>query len=301
MRIDQIHQFLSIAQTHSLTQSAAALYISPQGLSRSIAALEKECGMMLFERTTAGMILTDKGRRVAEHAQLVWDAYCDFEREVSRLSLDQAPSSESISLCVAPLVTLGDIFPSMLDEISMVFPGLEVNILERDSYSMLDEVDAMTDSRRLSTVMVATIPDYKMSDYVQNDQFDITVLRDFPMVARVAAGHPLADRRVVSCAELAHEKILCFNEPVIEDVVHHLLDKYGGPHFVFKGSIRNLVGRFPDAVSIAGQHSEGMMRDDIVSIPIRDTIHVRMVAVTMSPASAFMREIVECIARSVQK
>ena len=53
--------FLRLYEKKSLRPAAEELYISPQGLSRTIQALEDELDVMLFRRTRQGMEPTAAG------------------------------------------------------------------------------------------------------------------------------------------------------------------------------------------------------------------------------------------------
>ena len=61
MTIHQIECFLEVAHTLNFTEAASRLYISQQGLSRQISALENELELRLFERTTREVRLTRSG------------------------------------------------------------------------------------------------------------------------------------------------------------------------------------------------------------------------------------------------
>ena len=148
------------------------------------------------------------------------------------------------------------------------------------------------------TCMVATVPEYQVPSYLGEGKFAVSKICEVPMVVRVDKGHPFARRQSVTRAEVARERIVCFNEPVVEEIVHHLLDEYGEPDFAFKGSIRNLLGRFPEAVLISGGYSPQGPSENVVTVPIRDTIQVHVVAITANPAPPLVVGIVECIARA---
>ena len=51
-----------ICETHSFSAAARELYVTPQGISKSIDKLEKELGVPLFARTRTGIELTAMGR-----------------------------------------------------------------------------------------------------------------------------------------------------------------------------------------------------------------------------------------------
>lgn len=305
MYVDQIRYFLDVAETLSVNQSATGLFISPQGLSRSISQLEKEVGLTLFVRTNRGMKLTSAGKQFKEYALALWQAYCEFERNVARID-DGAKEAkgESINLAVAPLISVCDLLPDIMGEIAGAFPGEQLNITELASNALTSFFENMSDEELSRTVAIATIPEYQMDSFVPDDKrLSVTELRTVPMVASVDREHPLASKRLVTRAELAREEILCFNEPVLEEIAHYLLDEYGGPKFAFKGSIRNLVGRFPHAVAISAlldeKDASRVGGERIVSVPIRDTVRTHIVAIAAEPKPLRIRRVIDCVARAI--
>jgi LysR family nitrogen assimilation transcriptional regulator len=69
--IKQLTFFLHVAECGSLTRAQARLAVTPSILSRQIAALEKELNQRLFERNGRGVVLTEAGRQLLAHAQLI--------------------------------------------------------------------------------------------------------------------------------------------------------------------------------------------------------------------------------------
>lgn len=299
VNINQIRYFLDVAETGSVNQSALNLYISPQGLSRSIAQLEKGLGFELFARSNRGMTLTDEGQAFIGPALKIAQSYREFQREVSVLSSQSARwAAESLNLQVAPLLTVSDSLSKILANIGEEFPSLRINVAERNSYDMVPFAQGLSEEQLRRTCMVATVPEYQVPSYLGEGKFAVSKICEVPMVVRVDKGHPFARRQSVTRAEVARERIVCFNEPVVEEIVHHLLDEYGEPDFAFKGSIRNLLGRFPEAVLISGGYSPQGPSENVVTVPIRDTIQVHVVAITANPAPPLVAGIVECIARA---
>lgn len=76
MRIESLRYLIELSHHDSFYEAAKHLFISQQGLSKSIASLEKELDVRLVERQRNGMRLTPEGRLVVRHAkQIVTD--CD--------------------------------------------------------------------------------------------------------------------------------------------------------------------------------------------------------------------------------
>ena len=59
MTLNQILYFRKVARLENYHQAAEELYISQPSLSRSMAALESELGITLFEKKGRGVVLTN--------------------------------------------------------------------------------------------------------------------------------------------------------------------------------------------------------------------------------------------------
>lgn len=82
MTILQIECFVETAKTGNISKAAARLFMSQQGVSKHIRALEKELGFPLFERHNMGVRLTESG----EAMFAVWDPAI----QAHRTALDKA-------------------------------------------------------------------------------------------------------------------------------------------------------------------------------------------------------------------
>lgn len=84
MRTEQILLALNIAREHSVKDGADATFISHANASIMLKALEKELGYPLFERTSSGMIPTEKGNEFVKYA-------VQIERSLQAISLIKVP------------------------------------------------------------------------------------------------------------------------------------------------------------------------------------------------------------------
>ena len=85
MTLNQILYFRKVARLENYHQAAEELYISQPSLSRSMAALESELGITLFEKKGRGVVLTNAGRLFLEHADRI-AGDCDIDRKSTRLN-----------------------------------------------------------------------------------------------------------------------------------------------------------------------------------------------------------------------
>ncbi len=69
MDLKQLEYFRHVAELGSFTRAAAYLSVVQPALSRQVRQLEIELGQNLFERNGRGVVLTDAGSRLLEHAR----------------------------------------------------------------------------------------------------------------------------------------------------------------------------------------------------------------------------------------
>lgn len=86
MKIEQLYYFKSLSQTHSFNKTADDFFISPQGLNKSLKALEKEFGVRFFESDKKGTLLTDNGILFLEQATQIIEIYENLKKHYEKNS-----------------------------------------------------------------------------------------------------------------------------------------------------------------------------------------------------------------------
>jgi DNA-binding transcriptional LysR family regulator len=77
---------LALGQHRNFARAAEALHLTQPSLSRSIAALEGQLGVTLFDRTRHGVVPTAFGQVVLERGDLVLRREADLRREIGLLA-----------------------------------------------------------------------------------------------------------------------------------------------------------------------------------------------------------------------
>ena len=62
-RFHELTSFITVVEAGGFSAAARRLGDSQSGMSKSISALEKRLGVMLFNRSTRSVTLTDQGRK----------------------------------------------------------------------------------------------------------------------------------------------------------------------------------------------------------------------------------------------
>lgn len=78
-----LRYFVEVAHTGSLAAASENLHVAVSAISRQIAKLEQEVGTPLFERMPRGMVLTEPGELLAQHAR---KALLDSETVIAEIS-----------------------------------------------------------------------------------------------------------------------------------------------------------------------------------------------------------------------
>ena len=118
MRIEILKQFLTVAQSGSINSAAQKLFISQQGLDAGIQRLEKELGIILFQRTKKGVVLTADGKLFMKCAQEIVSSYNNFQIELSESKIMGKRQSKTVKIAVNPLLS------SILSEFMLEFNNL---------------------------------------------------------------------------------------------------------------------------------------------------------------------------------
>ena len=84
MNIDQLERFYHSALQKSITAAAEQMNITPQGMSRSIKALEKELDVELLEKKSSGVTLTAKGEELLPLIKNVLDNIALIENKCNK-------------------------------------------------------------------------------------------------------------------------------------------------------------------------------------------------------------------------
>lgn len=91
MNIVQIQYLLSAVSLHSIHKTAEKYNISPQGASKAIKMLEQELGVVLVERSTKGVRLTENGEKILSKFQNIVDNYEEIKIFCDGLNLIPNP------------------------------------------------------------------------------------------------------------------------------------------------------------------------------------------------------------------
>lgn len=137
MEMKQLIAMVTVAEVESVTRAAQLLHLVQPAVTRQIKTLEDELGVMLFDRTRHGMVLTSAGEVFLTHARRALQ-----ELERARSELTPAPGEVTGRVSVGVLESLLDlIIPALVDSVAEKFPGVELHLLSGVSRHLKEWLD----------------------------------------------------------------------------------------------------------------------------------------------------------------
>ena len=196
MNIKEIFFFQQVCECRSIRKAAEKLFISPQGLSKSIKNLEDELGQELLERAPQGVKATSAGEIVLKHADPILNR---VERMKNELENYRENLAGSINIACA----YGIISALELDCL-MQFKQTYMNI---DTY-INEEPDLTVEEmvlKEAADIGVTIGP-------VDEQLFDAHLIRRYRLKLLVNKKNKLSEQQSVSFSELKDEPFILVND-----------------------------------------------------------------------------------------
>lgn len=124
MDLNRVVTFLRVVEAGSFTAAAKALDLPTSSVSRSVAKLERDLGIVLLERTTRSLALTDAGRTYYERAR---DAVTGLD-EAMVMAGEAASEPSGFVRLAAPPEIMGKLTASLGSFIER-YPKIQVDVV----------------------------------------------------------------------------------------------------------------------------------------------------------------------------
>lgn len=132
----ELHVFLAIARSGTINVAAQSVGLSQPALSRSLKRLEETLQVRLFDRHSGGMALTEFGRVLQHHAELI-----EFEtaRLTEEMRMMNGAAAGFIRVGLVPSA-ISSLLRRALAEVFSVAPTVQVQVVEGAGDQMLEAV-----------------------------------------------------------------------------------------------------------------------------------------------------------------
>lgn len=193
MTIEQLHYFYAISEHKTFSATALELNMTQSALSKQIAKLEQELGILLFDRSHRQITLTNEGKELLKDAKAILGKYQLMLEHVIDMKEQQ---HHTLKIAMLPIFSQYD-FAFKLHQFQKQYPHIQVTIdeiEERDLEHKLDYHDY--------DLYILRGHHNQLSHYQQK------LLYQDNLVAVVSKHHPLTMYHTLSLQELKNEKLL---------------------------------------------------------------------------------------------
>lgn len=189
MRYVQLRAFHYVAISGGFSRAAEALFLTQPAISDQVRKLEEEYDVLLFNRHKKQVTLTRHGQQLLEITHRM------FDTEQQALDL----LSESRALRSGTLRIVADAAHHLLQILGRFrakYPGIQITVRAGNTESVITSLFAYD----ADIGVLGEIPEGR--------DFEILKLNSTPIIAFVAAGHPLARNKVMRFDELVASPLI---------------------------------------------------------------------------------------------
>ena len=186
-----------VAARGSFSAAADALHFTQSAVSQQIAALEREAGTTLVERSARGVRLTEAGEVLVRHTDVILARLADAEAELEALS-----GLRGGRLRLAAFPTAGaSIAPTALARFRELHPAVDLSMVPA-------EPDEGIEKLRTGEVDIALLIETPWGDCNVDTTLERTQLLDDPMSVCLPKDHPHAAKAKLRLEDLREESWL---------------------------------------------------------------------------------------------
>ena len=280
LEVKQLRVLKEVAEQGSFSAAAQALSYTQPAISQQIAALERQTGAKLVDRNARGVRLTDAGRSLLAHAEVILARLADAESELEAIA-----GLRGGLLRLASFPTGGaSLIPLAMATFRERHPAVEVALSVAGPPQALERL-------RTGELDLALLVESGFESESRDGRIERIHLLDDPMFLALPADHPLSSKRSLRLADLAdqtwiHDSSSCPDSAVFLRACHAAGFE---PRVAFENDDYAAIQGFIAAgvgVALIPQLALGGVRDDVVIRSLSGRAPARRV-VAAAPADAY--------------
>jgi len=196
MDLRQLSYFLEVANQGSFSKASQAIHLSQPTLSKMVKSLEEELGVVLLNRSTRHVELTDVGKVVQAHAQTILNAKQNLLLAVADM-VELRKGQFTLGL---PPVIGASFFPKVISKFRKQYPDTQIQLVEEGS-------------KRIEQLLIAGSIDLGVVVLpVDEEQFEVVPIVQKHLNLAIPSSHPLSGRSKVQLSELKNESFILFRQ-----------------------------------------------------------------------------------------
>lgn len=233
MDLQQLKYFQTVARIEHMTQAAEKLNISQPALSKSIAQLEEEVGVPLFDRKGRSIKLNRFGELFLKRTMPISKLYEEVKQEIADLV---TPDYGVITIGFTHTVGM-QLIPRLVRMFRRKYPNVQFEFTQSNSFHLLRQLEA-------GEFELCLVP------YVDTDiPFEWVELWSEELFVIVPEDHRLANRKQIHLSEIGNDPFVSLKEGnSLRQINDQLLAHANiSPEVVFEGEEFHTLAGFVEA------------------------------------------------------
>ncbi len=204
MTLLQIKYIIEIVNCKSITGASKKLYISQPSLSNSVKELEKELGIIIFNRTPKGISLSAEGAEFLSYARQVYEQSKILEQHYK----NHKPIKQLFSVSTQHYSFSVRAFSNLLSCENK--NEYDMSIRETRTYEIIEDVKNLTSE--IGVLYKSNFNKNVIEKFLSENHLDFYPLFEADAHIFISTSHPLSNRNEVSLEELENYPFLCFEQ-----------------------------------------------------------------------------------------
>lgn len=232
MNILHMKYAVEVAKAGTLSKAADTLLIAQPNLSRSIKELEADLGIVIFDRTAKGMVLTPEGDEFISYAKGILKQI----EHVEKLYKDISHKKQRFSISVPRACYISEAFA----EFSKTLTDDAAEIFYKETNSQRTINNLINHDYKLGIIRYAENYDKFFKAMLEEKGFCYELVTEFSYKILISKEHPLANKATLSFKdlnnyiEIAHADPYVPSLPLAKVVKEELPDNIDRRIFVFE-------------------------------------------------------------------
>lgn len=219
MRIDHCNYVIAVAESCNIRQTAERFFITQQGLSQAIKAVERELRTQLFTRTGNSLFPTEEAKLILPRLRQIVSEYDQMVTSLELFNEPETDDHEPVTVYVTPNVS-NSILSRIISTVSHMTPAPQMRIIEDLPLDIADDPGSFPGD----SVGIITIPEFllEQSQTVRSGEVVFEEYARCPLMAYVAQSSKLAALPCITRDVLLRTPLVIYPSEI--NMVRHLLD-----------------------------------------------------------------------------
>lgn len=184
MTIRHLKIFIEVAETGKMSAAAERCYLSQPTVSQAIHELEKHYGVLLFERLSKKLYITEAGKNLLLYARQLINQYELLEENMKK-------NAQRDLIRIGATITVGTcLLSSLIDDLKTAQADLDI-------YSFVDNTHVIEEKLLNSELDVGIV-----EGHIHHPDLICEPMVDDFLVLACSPDHPLSSRKHISVADL---------------------------------------------------------------------------------------------------